>query len=366
MSNSKLYASEYKPSFLRRIQQQFMKWLRLTDQPVVKVYHGYGTNRHMSVFGHVFSFSPLKRKRFRKNAWTNTFALLRLFMVKAEAGAGLELTFQGVTIEGQTQTDGFFRFDWTLEADIDPGWHEATVRLIHIRGKIPKREVIGSGEIYVPYTNQYACISDIDDTFLISHSANLRKRMFVLLTENAHSRKPFDGVVRHYKLLARASTTSPELNPFFYVSSSEWNLFDYIDEFSRKNELPRGIFLLNQLKTFKEIWKTGQNKHATKFMRIARIMEKFPDQKFILLGDDSQEDPVIYASVAEHFPGQIRAVYLRHVYHRKVTIAREAIARIEKLGIDCCHFEHSEKAIEHSIKIGLVVDNIESHKHMKT
>ncbi|ULT45467.1 hypothetical protein KRR40_20705 [Niabella defluvii] len=49
-----------------------------------------------------------------------------------------------------------------------------------------------------------------------------------MLTRNAHSRKPFDGVVAHYRALQLAQTTSDRPNPFFYVSSSEWNLYDFI------------------------------------------------------------------------------------------------------------------------------------------
>ncbi len=38
------------------------------------------------------------------------------------------------------------------------------------------------------------------------------------------------------------------------------------------------FFLLSQLKKLKQVLKTGQGKHATKFMRIARIVEAFPKQ----------------------------------------------------------------------------------------
>jgi phosphatidate phosphatase APP1 len=92
----------------------------------------------------------------------------------------------------------------------------------------------GKAGLVVPYVNQFAFISDIDDTFLISHSGNLRKRLFVLLTENARSRKPFEGVVNHYNLLSLAGALEKTNNAFFYVSSSEWNLYEYIREFSKQ------------------------------------------------------------------------------------------------------------------------------------
>jgi phosphatidate phosphatase APP1 len=125
-------------------------------------------------------------------------------------------------------------------------------------------------------------------------------------------------------------------------------------DFSHKNNLPGGIYLLSQMKRFNQVWKTGQNKHATKFMRIARILESYPKQQFVLLGDDSQMDPDIYASIVEHFPTRIRSVYLRHVYKSNVEKVKGIIARIERAGVSCCYFEHSADAIIHSRKNDLI------------
>lgn len=288
----------------------------LTTDPVIKVYNGYGHNEQLVVYGHVFCLSPLQSKKYTSNFLHNTFSMLKLFMVRPYARAHVKLKWDDQIFETQSEDDGFFRIEWKPAIQLSPGWHPVQVNLVNT---VPDLKTIiseGHGHVYVPHSNQYACISDIDDTFLISHSSNLRKRLFVLLTKNAHSRKPFEGVANHYQLLASAATDPYAPNPFFYVSSSEWNLYDYILDFSQKHNLPKGIFLLSQLKQFNQVWKTGQNKHATKFMRIARILESYPEQKYILLGDDTQEDPNIYASIVEHFNGKIVCVYLRQVQKR--------------------------------------------------
>ncbi len=209
-------------------------------------------------------------------------------------------------------------------------------------------------EVHVPYAKQYGFISDIDDTFLISHSATKLKRLLVLLTENAHSRLPFEGVVRHYQALSGAGTTADAPNPFFYVSSSEWNLYDYILEFSRQHVLPTGVLLLSQLKRFSQLWQTGQNKHLTKLDRIARILAAFPTHQFILLGDDTQADPTVYASVVAHYPGQIRCVYLRQVGLSAKPAVQAIVADIAAAGVATCYFAHSSVAMEHSRQIGLL------------
>lgn len=342
-----------KISLLEKLRRKILLAFRLTDQPVVKVYHGYGNGKKVVIFGHVFLFSPVPRKRYSKNFLTNTFALLRLFIVQPYPKAHLKVQWNDQWVYTQSEKDGFFRFELDVVAPVEPGWHDVQVLLMG-SNKDKEPFTSGKGVYYVPFRNQYAFISDIDDTFLISHSSNLRKRLYVLLTENAHSRKPFDGVVRHYQLLARAGATHVQSNPFFFVSSSEWNLYDYIREFAIKQQLPQGVYLLNQLKLFKEIWKTGQNNHSTKFMRIVRIVEAYPEQQFILLGDDTQEDPTIYASIVSHFPGRIVAVYLRKVRKKTKPTVLPAIEKMVAAGVACCYFAHSREAIEHSTSIGLI------------
>jgi phosphatidate phosphatase APP1 len=343
-----------KLSFYEKMKRKLLLIFRLCNDPVVKVYHGYGTARLMTVFGHVFSLSPLPRKKYRQNFWTNTFALLRSFMVIRIPRASVRLHWGNRIYEAAAASDGFFRFEWKPETDIIPGVHKVRVEYYTAEDDNITILATGIGSVVVPYNNQYAFVSDIDDTFLISHSSNLRRRLYVLLTKNAHSRKPFEGVVNHYKLLANAHTANTNLNPFFYVSSSEWNLYDFIKEFTRKNELPEGVYLLSQIKRLSEVWKTGATKHSTKFMRIARILEAYPDQKFVLLGDDSQQDPTIYAGIVKHFPGRISSVYLRHVYDKNISNVQDLIKNIEAAGVTCCHFEHSKTAVEHSYKIGLI------------
>jgi len=155
----------------------------------------------------------------------------------------------------------------------------------------------------------------------------------------------------------QGNTTPEAPNPFFYVSSSEWNLYDYLLEFVRVQELPRGVFLLNVLKRIGEIFKTGQNNHATKFTRIVRIIEGFPKQRFVLLGDSSQHDPYIYESLVKHFPNQIHAVYIRDVFAKNKQKVSEVLRTIEAAGVPCCFFSHSSEAILHSIKIGLIAES---------
>ena len=175
-----------------------------------------------------------------------------------------------------------------------------------------------------------------------------------MLTKNPRSRKTFADVVTYYQLLSEAHTTLKVPNPFFYVSSSEWNLYNFLREFIEFNKLPKGVFLLGQMKRLRDFWKSGQNNHSTKFMRIVRIIEAYPSQKFVLLGDDSQQDPVIYKSITDHFPDKILAVYLRKIHSSNFREVEKIVDEIKSKGVECCYFIHSSEAIIHSKKIGLI------------
>ena len=77
-------------------------------------------------------------------------------------------------------------------------------------------------------------------------------------------------------------------------------------------------------------------------------------QKFILLGDDSQKDIDIYSSIVEHFPQNVYCVYIRRVGTPEKPHVLLKQQTIEKKGVLFCYFSHSEEAILHSKKIGLI------------
>lgn len=335
----------------KRVLKSLLKLLHINLDPVVKVYHGYGDEDLMIVYGHVFRQSPMPKSSYKKNIWSNTMSLMRLFMAIPLPHAKVRLNWGTQTIEAVTDTDGFFRLEWKSETITEKGWHLIRVELVD---EDEENEIFGEGKILIPYATQYAYVSDIDDTFLVSHSSKMEKRLYLLFTKNARTRKPFEGVVHHYQLLAQSGASPGAANPFFFVSCSEWNLYEYIKEFCRNYELPEGVYLLNQLKQLHELFKTGQSKHSGKFMRIARLLKEFPHRKFVLLGDDTQHDPDIYTRLVELFSNQIVCVYWRHIRRSRKAYVEELMQKIKSHGVEVCYFKHSAEAIAHSKTIGLI------------
>ena len=315
----------------------------------VKVYHGYGHTHDLIVYGHVFKKKPPVRQGHSNNYLINIIHLLKLFFVQPLADARVKLCWGKQVIYATTGKDGFFKLEWKSDEEVSPGWHPVIVNYMEKDSVISS----GAGELFVPFSTQFAFISDIDDTVLISHSATIFKRLRVLFTKNPRTRKPFNDVVKHYELLALAQTTPEIPNPFFFVSSSEWNLYDDLNDFFNFNGLPKGTFLLNQIKRWFELLKTGKTKHNGKLLRILRILNAFPKQQFILLGDNTQSDPLIYSTIAQRFPGRVYAVYINNIHSKKEAATVDILETLAQSGVYCCFYKSNAEAIAHSKKIGL-------------
>lgn len=317
----------------------------------VKVYHGYGHTHNLVVYGHVFRFRAKNKQIYSNNLFVNIFHLLKLFILKPYPYVKVKLTFNGQVLHNKTAYDGFFKFEWKAIEEVKAGWHSVKIEAFSTEDQLM---AVGHGQVFVPHITQYAFISDIDDTIMVSHSAAIGRRLRELFIKNPRTRKTFSDTYTLYHALALSHTNSDQPNPFFYVSSSEWNLYDYLVEIFRHNKLPEGAFLLNQIKRWKDLTKTGKTGHEGKLMRVMRILDAFPNQRFVFLGDNTQKDPVIYTMIAEKYPKNITAVYIRNIRKQKEAVTLELLKRIEALDIKTCLFADNQEAIAHATAAGLI------------
>jgi len=317
----------------------------------VKVYHGYGHTHNMVVYGHVFKHKASAKQVYSDNLFVNILHLLKLFILKPYPFVAVRLHFYGQVIEQRTAYDGFFKFEWEATENVSAGVHAVRVEALDEQGVVLSE---CGGKVYVPHITQYGFISDVDDTIMVSYSATIGRRLRELFIKNPRTRKTFPDIQRHYKLLALSHTTTAQPNPFFYVSSSEWNLYDYLKETFRYNGLPEGAFLLNQIKLWKHLIKTGKTGHEGKLIRVMRIIDVFPNQQFVFFGDNSQQDPVIYTTIAAKYPGRVAAIYIRNVVPKHTEATLSLLAQATEKGIATCLFTDSSEAISHSRQIGLI------------
>ncbi|SDR65325.1 App1 family protein [Christiangramia echinicola] len=311
----------------------------------LKLYRGYVNDGELVVFGHLFESWAPDKFSIEKRGIKHAHAILHKFRIKPLKNFKVRLKFKDLDVTTKTQEDGYFRFTIPYNAALEPGWHD-----YEISCKMYEVGMIEKGELLKPYPGKLGIISDIDDTFLISHSNTFFKKLYVMLSKNINKRKVYDDVVKHYSRLSQAGQDSKEAtNSFFFVSSSEWNLYDFIDEFANLHGLPKAVIKLKKIKTgLRDFVSSGRGNHDHKFIKIKDIISFYPHLKYVLMGDDSQHDPYLYERICKVFPMNIKAVYIRQTTSKQNKKVQRVLANIETMNVSTCYFRDSEKAIHHS------------------
>lgn len=328
----------------------------------LKLYRGYANREELVISGHAFSKYPTKENLYERKGFKHLWSILQLFSVKTIDNIRIVFRFGNLRSETRTLKDGYFRFTIPLPEGhtIPSGWHSYEVSIDdEYQGEYV--QLTRRGELLFPPTGAFVIISDIDDTFLISYSSRFFMKLYVMLTKNVNSRKPHADVAKHYRLLSHAGNPENDAgyeNMFFFVSSSEWNLYDYIVRFTERSGIPKAIIKLKKIKdNLTDFFGTGGGSHNHKQRKIEHVIEFYPRQKFILLGDDSQRDSYIYENICKLYPNAIHTIYIRQVGDHMKSSTQRILANVRTLGINTCYFRYSTEAILHSVQTGLITEN---------
>jgi len=318
-------------------------------KPILQLYRGYANEQELIVMGHV-----LRREQnydFEKKKLKNARSILRLFRIKTIKNFDVYLHYNDQIIHTKTLDDGYFKFCIPLEKETNFGWIPYKVSV-----KYEGKTTFCEGSFIRPHKGKLGIISDIDDTFLISHTNNFFRKLYILLFKNVNDRKVFKNVVPHYQALSSAGRkNTEEVNAFFYISSSEWNLYRFIAKFTRIHKLPKAVFLLKDIKRgITDFFMSGRGNHDHKFEKIKHVVEFYPTLKYVLMGDDSQHDPILYERICKIFPVTVIAVYIRQTGKYQKTEVAKIMKNLESLNVAVCYFKESSEAIKHSKSIGII------------
>ncbi|WKV13372.1 App1 family protein [Marivirga harenae] len=304
---------------------------------------GYGNHKLIYLKGGVVENRPEFDAKATDKRRKNFRIMLSRYLSSPIPEMKVQIILEDESFTTQTDDYGYFSAWVEPKRDFEPGWHPVTYVINNQGGEICKAE----GEfLIVAKEAQFGTISDIDDTILVSHATQLFKKFRLIMTKNAKTRLPFDGVAEFYKKLKGND------NPFFYVSSSEWNLYDFLQDFFKVRSIPKGPFLLQEYKSgLRDLLFTGGGSHQHKQEKIKRLMLLFPDLKFILIGDSGQRDTEIYRQALHEFPTRILAVYIRKI-GKKDEFDRETAQEFEDKGVPLLMLENTEEALNHAQEKG--------------
>ncbi|MDR7131337.1 phosphatidate phosphatase APP1 [Algoriphagus sp. 4150] len=314
------------------------------DKIKVEPFLAFGNETDVFFKGRVIKVYTQKRPSSRNNWLSNIVAAVKRYSGSSVPLAKVEITFQGKSYVVSTDEDGVFELQI---GDSQPKTGEVEQVTFQVLEPATKKSLLAYMNV-TRYSGNRGVISDIDDTIIISHSTEIGKKFWLSISKNAYTRRPLPGVSRFYRKI-----TEDKALPIFYVSSSDWSLYDLIKDFLRYRHIPDGPILLKDKHiNLRNIWKSGGGDHSHKLEKIELLMEMFPEMQFYLIGDSGQHDPEIYAQVIRDYPGRVKDVFIRVVGQ----LNPSRISELKKLhGFDHFHFiESSDEAIEIVEKVSII------------
>lgn len=330
------------------------KHLKLNDPLQIVMYRSYGTVNRLYIKGRVLENKGINAATDRDTVFHNLVNMYHRFQSDEIPGATLKVEFQDQEHTVITDDEGYFKLNLAPETPISPTdmWHEVEVELVASPVDFKAGLKCEAQVLVPPFDAEYGIISDIDDTIVHTSATDILAMSRKVFLHNAKTRMPFPGVSEFYKSL-QLGRNGKRNNPFFYVSSSPWNMYDLLKDFLDLNQIPEGPLLLRDfgLQDNKFI-STGHMGH--KFKEIENILLTYPHLNFVLIGDSGQEDPAIYHEVVKKFPGRILAIYIRDVQLAdREKIAMEISAELQE-HVELLIVDNTVEAAEHAARTGLI------------
>jgi phosphatidate phosphatase APP1 len=314
---------------------------------VLQPYRGYGSEARIFVIGRAFW------QRTERGEVGELRAIARRIQRRPVSGALIRARFYGAIAEVETDRDGYFRIEMAPGAPVprELRWHRLDLAML-----APER-VAAVAEVYIPPPDsRFVVVSDIDDTVMHTGVANKAAMLWRLFVQDAENRTVFPGVSHLYRAL-HAGAGGDEANAMLYVSRAPWGIYDLLETFFQRHDIPIGPILF--LREWGISWRHPLPRRAVDHKRvlIEAMMGLYADMPFVLIGDSGQHDPEVYRRLVEVFPGRVRAVYIRDVAARGPERAAEVTAIAAALKADGGHLVLARDSLaiaEDAARLGLI------------
>lgn len=197
-------------------------------------------------------------------------------------------------------SDSHGYLDLVTEGSREPGVHDVAYTVPGRRSVHAPLYTVGAGE-------KVGVISDLDDTVLVTDVPDPISALCNMLFTDPRKREAVSGMAPFYRQLRDVLGGAP----FFYLSTSPWNIEPMLRRFIAINGFPQGPLLLRDFDPRPKTFIPTGVEHKLEFCE--QLMDDFPDMRFILIGDNGQRDPQTYARVANGHPGRVLAIGIRQL-----------------------------------------------------
>lgn len=336
---------------LRRVKLRLENRFGLLDDLVVEPFRSWGNDRVIHIHGRLLESKGIAEPREDDSIARGIHNTIRRLDSDEIPDAELHISFGDLLTTARTDSEGYFRLDLHLDEPLRPGWHRVQVELID--SMAGGAGTSADAEIMIPDpASQYAVISDLDDTVVVTGATDRLRMMRIILMKDAHDRSIFPGVEAFYRALRAGRAGYPD-NAFFYITRTGWNLYDLFIQIMERHEIPPGAVLMQELSRFgppAESWSETQSKDQW----IERLFEELP-HRFVLIGDSGQRDPETYLRCVERWPERVAAIFVRDVTTPRRDREVHAIARqAEKMGVPVSVTDCTVEMARQAVQFGLI------------
>ncbi|MCX2744183.1 DUF2183 domain-containing protein [Mangrovivirga sp. M17] len=332
------------------IQYEVKEKFGLFDKVIIYPYRGYGNQNRAVIHGRILEKEPIihEENDLPDSFWTNLKKTWKRYESDEIPGVSLKGELYGYEAHCTSDNEGYFFMEFNdLEStSLVNGWHEVKLEITDMPFDL-EYDSTATGEILIcEQQNPFGVISDVDDTIIVSDAMHSIKRIITMISNDAPSRTPFEGVSELYHKLIHHNK-----NPLFFVSGSSYNLYDMLISFCNHHDIPKAPFILRDLGIDKDQW-IRQDSEPYKVSNIEKIFEMYPRLEFILIGDSGQHDPEIYFKIYKKYPDRIKAIYIRHVHTEERR--NEVLSLSKQVDVPFLLMDNSQMAIDHAKENGWI------------
>ncbi|SIS49342.1 App1 family protein [Belliella pelovolcani] len=321
---------------------------------MIAPYKGFGSREKVYLIGRVLKDRGIGLSEISDSRWKNFSKMYKRFMSWEIPNVKVKATINGDSWIAETDDEGYFEFFINPKQPLQNTTPWVSLELELIDQIVPNQGKVNTkARVIIPTKDvEYGIISDIDDTIVPTGATRIWEMLKTTFLGNAHRRIPFPGVAAFYQALEKG-TDGKENNPLFYVSSSPWNLYDFLTEMMSVHGIPLGPLMLRDLGLSREQLIAGSH-FDHKLSQVEKIFELVPDIPFILIGDSGQYDPEIYLQVIKDYPGRVKMIYIRHVSEKRKETVLHVKNKMKSLGVDMLLIEDTLKAAEDALSKGWI------------
>ncbi|MFC7374196.1 App1 family protein [Brachybacterium sp. GCM10030267] len=282
-------------------------------------FHGYGTSGRVRVLAKVLYASPGTPADFHDQPVHD----MRTMAVRGWRNfAGQVAPNRTVHVligdrQFRVRADRTGIVDAEFDVALEPGTHRAVL------WTVPGNEVTADITVFSPEA-RVGLVSDIDDTVMVTWLPRPLLAFWNAFVVHQSTRQVVPGMPMLYQRIARRH---PSL-PVVYLSTGAWNVFPVLKRFLYKNGYPDGPLLLTDWgPTNTGLFRSGRDH---KVQALERLAESFPHMRWILVGDDGQHDPSIYASFSARRPELVEAIAIRRLTESEQLLAHGSLRPLEQ------------------------------------